>query len=117
MKHNKVALVLLGVIGVIAIGGLVLMYSQSMSTGFGVYSNPAKYNYAYPNWNQRGVPLNIPPTDFWDIAKQPTTDWNTMGVAKRYPGDAFSASTKRSSRWNLLRLGCHGCVALLACKQ
>lgn len=89
MEHKKVALVLLGVIGVIAIGGLVLMYSQSMSTGLGVYSNPAKYNYAFPNWIDRGVPLNIPPTQYWDQAKQPTTDWNNYGVAKRYPGDAY----------------------------
>ena len=80
MKNEKVALALLGVIGVIAIGGLVLMYAQENSAGLGVYSNPAKYNVAFPNSEGRGAPLNIPPDDLWDKAKQAETNWNEYGL-------------------------------------
>lgn len=90
MEKEKLALVLLGVVGVIAVVGLVLMYTQSAATGLGVYSNPAKYNYEYPNWVKRGPPTNYPPTEGWDTLKQPTTDWNGYGVAKRDPGQGYA---------------------------
>ena len=88
MNKDRVALVLLGVIGVIAIGGLVLMYSQSFATGMGVYSNMAKYQYEYPSNIMRGTPLNYPPEDYWDNAKTPATNWNGYGLPKRYVGDS-----------------------------
>lgn len=94
MNKEKVALVLLGVIGVLAVVGLVLMFAQqNYGAGLGVYSNPAKYNDPYPNWNKRGPPLNVEyptPQQGWDVFKQQTTDWNNYGVAKRDPGQGYA---------------------------
>jgi hypothetical protein len=59
-EHKGIALVILGIVAVIAIVGLVLLFTQTKGpTGEGVYGGALK-KVAYPYWTGRGVPRNVP---------------------------------------------------------
>jgi len=98
-EHRSIAVVILGIIAVIAAVGLVLMYVQGeSSTGEGVYGGAIK-GVEFPYWVGRGVPRNIPgeiPGPGWSAGQTSsddlTTHWNYQGDPKRNPvGDVPSA--------------------------
>src|SRR3990172_5667778 len=58
--QKGIALVILGIVAVIAIVGLVLLFVQGKNaTGEGVYGGALK-QVPYPYWSGRGVPRNVP---------------------------------------------------------
>ncbi|MEM3154993.1 MAG: hypothetical protein QW165_05540 [Candidatus Woesearchaeota archaeon] len=91
-EHKGIALVILGIVAVLAIVGLVLLFTQrNVATGKGIYGGAIK-GVEYPNWVGRGVPRNIPgeiPGSAWmpgtTISKDLTTHWNWEGNPKRAP--------------------------------
>src|SRR5574342_194589 len=91
-EHKGIALVILGIVAVLAIVGLVLLFTQSKSaTGEGIYGGAIK-GIEYPNWVGRGVPRNIPgaiPGDSWMPGTTESNDlqthWNWEGNPKRAP--------------------------------
>lgn len=103
-EHKGIALVILGIVAVIAIVGLVLMFVQGKSaTGEGVYGGALK-QVPYPYWTGRGVPRNVPEfqnpnyvpgqTSYQDMH----TSWNYYGDPKRNPvSDIPSAMRKCES--------------------
>ncbi len=96
-EHKGIALVILGIVAILAIVGLVLLFTQSKSaTGQGIYGGAIK-GIEYPNWVGRGTPrggvsdssFTYTPgaTDSNDMS----TNWNWEGNPKRAPptgGDA-----------------------------
>ncbi len=89
--QKGIALVILGIVAVIAIVGLVLLFVQGKSaTGEGVYGGALK-QVPYPYWSGRGVPRNVPEfqnpnyvpgqTQYQDMH----TNWNYYGDPKRNP--------------------------------
>ncbi len=100
-EHKGIALVILGIVAVIAIVGLVLMFVGGKSaTGEGIYGGAIK-QVQYPNWIARGVPRNMPgyiPGEGWDPGATSSDDmhtsWNYYGSPKRDPkSDVPSALT------------------------
>lgn len=100
-QQKGIAMVILGLVAVIAVVGLVLMFVQGkQSTALGVYGGAIK-QVEYPYWTGRGVPRNIPgqiPGDMWDPGATYSDDlhthWNYQGDPKRNPmGDVPSALT------------------------
>lgn len=91
-EHKGIALVILGIVAVLAIVGLVLLFTQSKSaTGEGIYGGAIK-GIEYPYWTGRGVPRNIPgeiPGQSWAPGSTTSADmhtnWNWMGNPKRTP--------------------------------
>ncbi|MBI4146960.1 hypothetical protein HY489_06525 [Candidatus Woesearchaeota archaeon] len=101
-QQKGIALVLLGIVAVVAVVGLVLMLVQGQSSaGLGVYGGAIK-QVEYPNWVGRGVPRNIPGevpgpgwNPGWTSSDDLHTSWNYQGDPKRNPiGDVPSALTK-----------------------
>ena len=103
-EHKGIALVILGIVAVIAIVGLVLLFTQAKgATGQGVYGGAIK-NQDFPNWIGRGVPANIPgqvPGELWDSGaytetKDMQSHWNYYSdTGKKNPqGDVPSAIRK-----------------------
>ncbi len=99
-EHKGVALVILGIVAVIAIVGLVLLFTGKTATGNGVYGGALK-QISYPYWTGRGVPRNVPEfqnpnyvpgqTQYQDMH----TSWNYYGDPKRNPvSDIPSAMRK-----------------------
>ena len=102
-EQKNVALVLLGIVAVIAVVGLVLLFVQDRAaTGEGIYGGAIK-QVEYPYWTNRGTPRNIPGVlseSAWatTASKDLTTHWNYQGDPKRNPiGDVPSALTKCGS--------------------
>ena len=87
-EHRGIAMVILGVVAVIAVVGLVLMFVQGKAaTGQGIYGGAIKY-VEYPYWTGRGVPQNVPGMDYIPgktSDQDMTTNWNFYGSPKRNP--------------------------------
>ncbi len=91
-QHKGIALVILGIVAIIAVVGLVLLFMQGKSpTGEGVYGGAIK-QVEYPYWIGRGVPRNIPgsiPGEGWNPGATSSDDlsthWNYYGDPKRDP--------------------------------
>ena len=91
-QHKGIALVILGIVAIIAVVGLVLLFMRgSTPTGEGVYGGAIK-QVQYPNWIGRGTPRNMPqtngvPGELWPSTqgKDLTTNWNYYGSPKRDP--------------------------------
>lgn len=98
-KNQKgISMVILGIVAIIAIIGLVLLFTQSRSpTGEGVYGGAIK-QVQYPNWIGRGTPRNLPGQEaLWPAtqSKNLVTNWNYYGSPKRDPkSDVPSALRK-----------------------
>ena len=93
-EHKGIALVILGIVAVIAIVGLVLLFTGAKeATGNGIYGGAIK-QIEYPDWVGRGVPQNVPGVDY--IPGQTSsndlhTSWNYYGNPKKNPiGDVPS---------------------------
>lgn len=96
-EHKGIAMVILGVVAIIAIVGLVLLFVRGKSaTGEGMYGGEIK-QVAYPYWVGRGVPANRPGEEYlWPstASKDLSTHWNWEGDPKRNPiGDIPSPLT------------------------
>jgi len=78
-EHKSVALVILGIVAVIAIIGLVLLFVQGKAaTGQGIYGGAIK-RVEYPYWVGEGTPRNIPGQEsLWpsSASKNAQTNWN-----------------------------------------
>lgn len=100
-EQKTIAMVILGIVAVIAVVGLVLMFVRGQNaTGEGIYGGAIK-EIDYPYWVDRGVPRNMPdegmPGQLWDeqASKQMTSNWNYYGSPKRNPdSNVPSAMTK-----------------------
>lgn len=97
-EHKGIALVILGVVAIIAIVGLVLLFVRNnTATGEGIYGGAIK-EVAFPNWIGRGVPANRPGEEaLWPstVSRDLTTHWNWEGNPKRNPiGDVPSPMIK-----------------------
>ncbi|MBS3147261.1 hypothetical protein J4219_00080 [Candidatus Woesearchaeota archaeon] len=101
-EQKSIALVILGIVAVIAVVGLVLLFVQGRNaTGEGVYGGAIK-QVEFPYWVGRGVPRNIPGeipgpgwNPGWTSSDDLTTHWNWEGDPKRNPiGDVPSVLTK-----------------------
>ena len=99
-EQKSIALVILGIVAVIAVVGLVLLFVQGKSaTGEGVYGGAIK-QVEFPYWVGRGTPRNIPgdlSQSNWPMtaSKDLTSHWNWEGDPKRNPiGDVPSVLTK-----------------------
>ncbi|RMD57813.1 hypothetical protein D6825_02850 [Candidatus Woesearchaeota archaeon] len=97
-SQKTIALVLLGVVAIVAVVGLVLMFVRGKAaTGEGIYGGAIK-QVEYPYWEGRGTPRNMPGQEaLWDTraSKDLTTHWNYYGAPKRNPqSDVPSALTK-----------------------
>jgi len=93
-EHKGIALVILGIVAVIAIVGLVLLFTGvKQATGNGIYGGAIK-QIEYPNWVGRGVPQNVPGVDFipgQTSSSDMHTSWNYYGNPERNPiGDVPS---------------------------
>lgn len=87
-QHKGLAMVILGIVAVIAIVGLVLMFVQHKSaTGKGIYGGAIKED-PFPYWTDRGVPQNRPQVE-WAVSdpylRVEETNWNYYGNPKRNP--------------------------------
>jgi hypothetical protein len=95
-EHKGIALVILGIVAVIAVVGLVLLFVQGKSaTGEGVYGGALK-KVAYPYWTGRGVPRNTPGVEYpLSAGRDMQTNWNWFDDSNnRNPvGDVPSALT------------------------
>ena len=97
-EHKGIALVILGIVAVIAVVGLVLLFVQSKdATGQGVYGGALK-QVQYPYWTGRGVPRNVPEQDYLfptTAGRDMQTSWNYWDDSNnRNPmGDVPSALT------------------------
>ncbi|RJQ19935.1 hypothetical protein C4580_04590 [Candidatus Woesearchaeota archaeon] len=108
-QHKGIALVLLGIVAVIAVVGLVLMYVQDrQSTALGVYGGAIK-QVEYPYWTGRGVPRNMPgaiPGDMWapgmTSSGDLTTHWNYQGDPKRDPKSDIPSALSKCGRGGFL---------------
>lgn len=88
-KENKgIALVILGIVAIIAIVGLVLLFTQNKSaTGQGIYGGAIK-EIENPYWVGRGVPRNVPEMQYASgqtTSNDLSTHWNYYGAPKRDP--------------------------------
>ena len=90
-ENKGIALVILGIVAVIAIVGLILLFTQSKSaTGQGIYGGAIK-QIENPYWTARGVPRGgVSDSSFTYEAgltssKDITTSWNYYGAPKRDP--------------------------------
>ncbi len=95
-EHKGIALVILGIVAVIAIVGLVLLFTGKTTTGQGVYGGALK-NDPYPYWTDRGVPRNTPGVEYPGTpGKDMQTHWNYYDDSNnRNPyGDVPSAMRK-----------------------
>ncbi len=100
-EQRTIAMVILGIVALIAVVGLVLMFVRGQNaTGEGIYGGAIK-EVDYPYWVGRGTPRNMPdagvPGDLWatQSSKDMTSNWNYYGDPKRNPGsDVPSALTK-----------------------
>jgi len=99
-EQRAIAMVILGIVAVIAVVGLVLMFVRGENaTGEGVYGGAIK-EVNFPYWVQRGTPRNMPgqvPGELWpeQASKDLTTQWNYYGNPKRNPqGNVPSVLTK-----------------------
>ncbi|PIN74620.1 hypothetical protein COV18_07045 [Candidatus Woesearchaeota archaeon CG10_big_fil_rev_8_21_14_0_10_37_12] len=105
-EHRGIALVLLGMVAVVAVVGFVLMFAQGESSaGLGVYGGPAQrlaeglpmnnptpyYNSAVPQ--ARDTPEGFSWDEYlaqggsWDSITQSPTHWNYDGTPKGSLGD------------------------------
>lgn len=99
-EQKTIAMVILGIVAVIAVVGLVLMFVRTENaTGEGIYGGAIK-EVDYPLWVGRGTPRNMPdhqvPGDLWDsqASRDMTSNWNFYGSPKRNPdSDVPSAMT------------------------
>lgn len=99
-EQKGIAMVILGIVAVIAVVGLVLLFTQSTATGQGIYGGAIK-QIEYPDWVGRGVPRGgisdssstyIPGTTASNVQN---THWNWLGDPKRNPiGDVPSPMIK-----------------------
>jgi len=99
-EHKGIALVILGIVAIIAVVGLVLLFTgKNASTGEGVYGGAIK-NVEFPYWYGKGVPLGglsdssstYTPASTHDNAM--STHWNYDGNPKENPiGDIASVMT------------------------
>lgn len=87
-EHKGIAMVILGIVAVIAIVGLVLLFvGGKKATGEGVYGGAIK-QVSYPYWQGRGVPMGGREDEFRDMNyRQARTHWNFYGQPKRAPYD------------------------------
>ena len=88
-KENKnIALVILGIVAVIAVIGLVLLFTGgNKATGEGIYGGAIK-RVEYPYWQGRGVPMGGREEEFRTMDyRQASTNWNFYGTPKRAPYD------------------------------
>ena len=88
-EHKGISLVILGIVAVIAVVGLVLLFTKAQSpTCEGIYCGAMK-QISFPYWVGRGVPANRPGDEaLWPTtaSKDLTTHWNYFGDPKRDPG-------------------------------
>ena len=79
MEEKNMALVILGIIAVIAMVGLVMLFAEGKkATGEGIYGGAIK-GVAYPNWEYRGAPqgqggLSFPEGKTATIGENPNRD-------------------------------------------
>ncbi len=100
-EHKGIALVILGIVAILAIVGLVLLFTQNKSaTGQGIYGGAIK-GIEYPYWTGRGVPrggISDASSTYNPGATQSNvmhTQWNWQGDPKRNPiGDVPSPMIK-----------------------
>src|SRR5574341_1000895 len=94
-EHKGIALVILGIVAILAVVGLVLLFTQNKSaTGQGIYGGAIK-GVEYPYWVGRGVPRNLAPqgpgqeNPAWipgtTYGNDMHTNWNWEGAPKRSP--------------------------------
>lgn len=87
-ETRGIALVILGIVAVIAVVGLVLLFVQGKNaTGEGIYGGAIKGD-PYPYWTKRGVPQNRPGVEYapgQTTSKDLVTHWNYAGEPKRSP--------------------------------
>jgi hypothetical protein len=92
-EHKGIALVILGIVAVLAIVGLVLLFTQNRAesaTGEGIYGGAIK-GIEYPLWTGRGVPRggvtdsSATYTPGITESNDLTTHWNWEGNPKRVP--------------------------------
>ncbi len=106
-ERKGIALVILGIVAIIAIVGLVLLFTNAKkgATGQGIYGGAMK-EISYPYWVGRGTPANRPGEEYlWPstASKDLTTHWNYYGSPKRDPkSDVPSALTKCGNRGFLI---------------
>lgn len=100
-EHKGIALVILGIVAVIAIVGLVLLFTGAKqaneATGEGIYGGAIK-NVDFPYWVGRGTPRNVPEMQYASgqtSSNDLSTHWNYEGSPKRDPlTDIPSVMTK-----------------------
>lgn len=97
-QHKQIAMVILGIVAVIAVVGLVLMFTAAGSSGLGIYGGAIK-DYgsdAIPYWSGNGVPRNDVQMQYASSAgyvpgttppNQQSTNWNWNSAPKGSPGD------------------------------
>jgi hypothetical protein len=89
-EHKGIALVILGIVAILAIVGLVLLFTNRTATGNGIYGGAIK-QIEYPNWVGRGIPRggiadsSSTYTPGETASNDLHTHWNWEGNPKRTP--------------------------------
>lgn len=103
--HKGIALVILGIVAIIAVVGLVLLFVRAKgTTGEGIYGGAMK-QIAYPNWVGRGVPANRPGEEYlWatTASKDLSTNWNYYGKPDRDPVQDVPAAMRKCGNGGML---------------
>lgn len=88
-EPKGIAMVILGIVAVIAVVGVVLLFTGSGATGQGVYGGAIK-NIKMPYQDYRGIPL----AGLEDTGMSGhNTHWNYYGIPVRSPQDVPSIQT------------------------
>jgi hypothetical protein len=97
-EHKGIAMVILGVIAIVAIVGLILLFVNGKNaTGQGIYGGAIK-QVSYPYWEGRGTPRNLEGAQpYWptQASKDMTTNWNFIGAPKRNPQSDIPAPLRK----------------------
>ncbi len=103
--HKGIALVILGIVAIIAVVGLVLLFVGTKgATGEGIYGGAMK-KIAYPNWVGRGVPANRPgEEDLWPTtaSKDLSTNWNYYGKPDKDPVQDVPSAMRKCGTGGML---------------